>query len=904
MGVGRLSGSVGGGFWLLGLVVVLMVMGCSTRRNTSGSRFYHRTTSYFNYYFNARESYDEGVRLAMRGTRYDYTRVLPVIIAGEPSASGATGGEMGRAIEKCAMLIKLHSIVVKPEVKRDKTMTAKDRKFYRQNEFNPYVRKSWLLIAKSHLWNGDLDESRKALDFILSQYPDQAEAWEAGLWLARLEMLGEDYLSAGERLATLGRKRERLEPKRARFLYHGLYADLLIREGKWSEALPHLDEALATSRRGRERDRVRMVLAQVYERMGRGREAYDLYGKVARGSSDYELGFNAKLRRATLASEVSGRGLERNLEKMLRDVKNEAYADQIHYALGEMAAHAGDTARALEQYHLSAQKSVSNNEQKGLSYLTLGRYYYAHRDYYQAAMFYDSALVSLSVTYPGYGEHERLGRSLRSLAESMSVIRHEDSLQRVARMPEAERMALIRSEIARVEEAEHQAAVERERQQQDRQFAMQNQYRGGGAQMGEDGGKWYFYNSSTLSFGRQDFRLKWGDRKLEDYWRRRNKQSVQAEGVEGGDSVQSGKESLSNKSVEYYLHDLPKTDSAFRASDVRIGESMLSLGSLYRNAIGDYGEAATAYEAYADRFSGSPRAAESLYRAYTSSEDGGDVARAESLKGRILREYPTSHYARLLSEPAYLEEQRVLRDTLERVYSRAYELYRRGDREGAYAASARGRSLADGHGVYEEQFALLGAVSSGERAGSAEQLDSLRGYVLQYPQGVGVEWVQEVLRTAERNLVQTGSVVGDVPVLDSPSGVVDDGSSPYVYAPDSAHWVMVVTPPGIDVSASRFALLSFYVDYDINLTLDIVFSPYNDDFAFLLVKEFGSAGHALAFMEALERSDAFSDQGFTGRYCVITVGNYSTLTVGKGQLNEYLQYFAYHYKSGKGVDDE
>ena len=33
-------------------------------------------------------------------------------------------------------------------------------------------------------------------------------------------------------------------------------------------------------------------------------------------------------------------------------------------------------------------------------------------------------------------------------------------------------------------------------------------------------GKWYFYNQSALTFGRTEFRRRWGDRKLEDNWRR------------------------------------------------------------------------------------------------------------------------------------------------------------------------------------------------------------------------------------------------------------------------------------------------------------------------------------------------------------------------------------------------
>ena len=37
------------------------------------------------------------------------------------------------------------------------------------------------------------------------------------------------------------------------------------------------------------------------------------------------------------------------------------------------------------------------------------------------------------------------------------------------------------------------------------------------------GGRWYFYNPSTLSFGYSQFVKKWGKRKNEDDWRRSDK---------------------------------------------------------------------------------------------------------------------------------------------------------------------------------------------------------------------------------------------------------------------------------------------------------------------------------------------------------------------------------------------
>ena len=99
---------------LLGLAAIFALAGCGTKKNTASRRFYHRTTSYFNYYFNARDAYRMGERTAMENVRYDFTRPLPFSLAGLPEASVETGGEMDRVIEKCAELIRYHSITAKP----------------------------------------------------------------------------------------------------------------------------------------------------------------------------------------------------------------------------------------------------------------------------------------------------------------------------------------------------------------------------------------------------------------------------------------------------------------------------------------------------------------------------------------------------------------------------------------------------------------------------------------------------------------------------------------------------------------------------------------------------------------------------------------------------------------------
>ena len=59
-------------------------------------------------------------------------------------------------------------------------------------------------------------------------------------------------------------------------------------------------------------------------------------------------------------------------------------------------------------------------------------------------------------------------------------------------------------------------------------------------------GAWYFYNPSTVSFGAGEFTKKWGSRKLEDNWRRLDKDQNMALDVEGANSDQDSTDTNGN----------------------------------------------------------------------------------------------------------------------------------------------------------------------------------------------------------------------------------------------------------------------------------------------------------------------------------------------------------------------
>ena len=875
------------------LLIFVLVVGCGTKKNTAYRRFYHRFTSYFNYYFNAQEAYKSGVKQANKSMQYDYTRFLPFCIAGLPDAALSTGGEMDRAQTKCAMLIKSHSLTVKPERGKE-ALTPKEKAFYAQNEFNLYARKAWLLIGKARIWSGDFQKAAQAIDFSMMQFAGLPEGWEAQLWKARIEMLSGQNLEAKERFATLSVSPYRPKGKEYTFLLESMWTDLLVAEQNYDDAYQHGRIALANAPTRLDRARCRLALAQLAEETKNYNEAFVLYKKVSSSAPNYEMSFNALVRSASLAARVQGKGMERSLRKLAKDEKNADYLDQIYYALGEMAFAKGDTAGGIDLFKESAKKSLSNNKQKGASHLRVAEYYFAKNNYLQAAAAYDSALTALPESYPRYAEIAKRGAVLGHLAEMQGVVLREDSLQRVANMTETQRIDFIQGIIAKLREEERLAKIEEEKEQLDRNFALQNEYRQGAVQntSGKSDGGWYFYNTSTLGFGRSDFKVKWGTRKLEDNWRRKNKQVTSHTGAEGAQQQDSTQKGVDKYSVQYYLADLPLSDSAKTRSNAEIKRALFEMAEAYRNDFNDAQRAMDTYENLLSRFPQDESAAEACFMAYLTAERAHQTAAQKRFQDRLLSKYGTSTYARILSDPEYMEKVRAEREKNEALADNILELMRNAQRAEAYrmAEKAEKESTADEYKVY---FALLAALNSGDERGDTVQVASLKTFVQTYKDYPESKYADDVLRAiAKRDLV--GDEVAPL-IIGNQEVVTAKSEKQFVYE-EGEHDLILVFNPKENIRELKFLAISFGVDYDVNLNLEVEEFNLNENATLLIVRSFADHEAAIAFRDAMDEAEPFGE--ITPFYIVITPSNLELLKEQKGFL-PYLDFYKKNYKPKK-----
>ncbi len=657
----------------------MILSGCSVEKNTGSSRFYHGLTSKYNIYFNGNESFKKGVEKVNASYRDDYSEVLKIFEYSDPNSPSVCSADMERAIQKASKVISLKSITARPKVSGNSLPNEKNEAFLNRKEYNDWVDDSYLLMGKARLYTHDYEQAKTTLSYNIDLSFDNRMKNESTIWLARIYNETGNYNESSRILSELilskDFTREMLE------LFFTTKADLLLRQKRYEEALDPVEKAIIYVSGKRNRYRLTYLAAQLYEKTSDSKKATSMYEKVVRLNPPYEVEFNARINLAGVFDVNTGNPatIKRELERMLRDSKNKEFRDQIYYALGNLSKREGKETEAIEFFKKSAAAGKVNLNQKGKTYLSIAKFYYEKQDYLNSAKYYDSTVYSIDQKHPDYQSIKDRSQDLAALAHQLNIIQREDSLQKVARMPESQRNEIIAGIIDKVKKEESEPRQVRDNS--DRNYLSQyyeNQRRFEGNITQE--GKWYFYNQSALTFGRTEFRRRWGDRKLEDNWRRANKSrtSVTQATTNAEENKTIKKDTTSaaidNKNPGYYLKDLPTSDSLVRISNGRIEDAYLEAGKIYYERIEDKPKAFESFETLMKRFPGSVLEPEALYNLYRLNKESNN-ALSETYRQRLIEKYPENEFSKIITDPDYYKKKMEDLKVTEKLYQDAYSLY-------------------------------------------------------------------------------------------------------------------------------------------------------------------------------------------------------------------------------------
>jgi tetratricopeptide (TPR) repeat protein len=698
------------------IILMMILCSCSTQKNTRATRSFHQTKVKYNILYNGNIAYEEGLKAIRDANTDDYSGILPLYPVSNHQAAQAASTQMDKTIEKCRKCIKLHSIKAKPKRDPKKASDPKYKLWLQSEEFNANMDLAWMRLGEAEFHKGDFLGSVSTFNYIIRHYSNDPDIIaQCQLWIARgyaemgWQYEAEDMLQRVQ-IDALSRKHAKL--------YSAVKADVLLKGGHYHEAIPFVKIAMPHEKRKIYRPRFAYVLGQLYEREGNKSEAVRAYQYVVRMAPPTEMEFNARIRIA----ELSGKGAIRSLRAMARQSKYKDRLDQIYGTIGNIYLQHGDTAQALEMYEKAIAEATQAGTAKAAVLVRAGDIYFEQHAYVPAQPCYREAFTILTAEHSDYPRVQKRSEVLDELIVSYTQAQLQDSLQRLGHMSEEEQRAIVDRIIADLIEAEKadsikQAQAARELARGDGELKSVNTANmlGGGGQKGE----WYFYNPQLIKQGKQEWLKRWGNRPLEDNWRRQNKQVVinddmSAASNDENDSTLLGADSTAVRTKietdahkpEYYLQQIPKTEEDYAVSD-----------SLWRDAM------VALYYIYRDKLEDDPQAQETLRRLEERFPSHASVAAI----------YEDERLRALRHDEAYIAKMRKMLNEQDSLYAATYDAYKHGRYAEVKSTISNVKSqMTNDKWSLAPRFLFLNAISVARTEGQQPFIEALQDLVANY----------------------------------------------------------------------------------------------------------------------------------------------------------------------------
>ena len=885
------------------------ILGCSVEKNTRVSRAYHNLTAHYNVYFNGKESLKTGVERINNSQEDDYTKILPIFKSSDPGTSQTATSEMEYAIGKASKLIKLHSITKNP--KRRKNRTERYKRLAAKEEYNNWVDDAYILMGQAYYYMHNFNSAIENFSYVTRKFSEEETSYDAFIWLIRSYTMLERYVEASEVIQKLSSDEK--FPKRLEGELALVTADYHMRQLEYKEAIPYLTIAVKQTAAKSSKLRYKYILAQLYEETGNTALASETYREVARMNPPYKMAFNARINAAEVfTGSGDAEKLKKELRQMLRDRKNVEFRDQIYFALANISKSEGNTELAKDLYIKSAASSFMNMHQRALSCLTLANLYFDEPDYMKSKAYYDSAMIVIDEKYPGYSDITERHTDLIRLVDNISMVEKEDSLQRIAAMSEVERNALIDQWIRKAKEEEERIKAEGQNQTSNRGYYQMNQGMMGLGRQQQAAG-WYFYTPATVAYGRVEFQQIWGNRKLEDGWRRSTKlsqteiEAVKLADEQKTDTIENVIRVIDPKERDFYTQDLPLNDSLMTLSHGRIRDALYNAGRIFKTVYSNFPRAIGSYAELNKRYPESIYKLTSYFELWDLYTKTGDVSNAELYKNKIILEYPESNYAKYLQNPNYFIELEAQKDSLNNIYQQTFYQFRQGKySEAGKLAGQMMQMEPDSTMIPKIEFFQTVAQGTASDLNNFEKL--LTAYISKYPKGEITPLTEKILTLIQdstladyQKLVELGYLndkIENDELKDNSLATTDEFGGKFSYDEELLHYFVIAYPKdaGVDVNRLKFDIANYNIDHYTKTDFDIETEGLGSNTELLIVRALDNKENSLIYFRSIIRRrevfQALKDVKYTN--FVVSSTNYREITADKN-YNEYLKFFIKNY---------
>ena len=832
----------------IALGAVLLSLGCSTKKDAFINRNWHALNTKYNVLYNGNIAFDQGREELRNAYRDDFWEVLPV--------------ERLQVTDE----IKLDSENNNPNfvIAEEKATKAIQKRSMdiEDIERNPQTDEAFLLLGKARYFDQRYIPALESFNYILRKYEQSNKLNEATIWREKTHMRLDNPELAIKNLRRL-LKFEQLKDQEYADTY-AVLAQSYLNLNAPDTAIQQLKIAQAYTRKNEERGRYLFIIGQLYNQLGfkdSANYAFDKVIELNRKSPRVYM-INAHLKKIQ-NTQITSENQELLLEYLIdleENRENRPFLDKIYHQIANYHLEIASDSTALAYYNKSLRATQQDRKLNAKNYEILGEYNFNLKEYKTAGAYYDSTLTNLVENTKKYRRIKKKFDNLEDVIAYEEVVRYTDSVITLYQMPEEERISYFEDYINQLKEKEAALAAEKEKKATAGYAAFATTQGGK-----ENQGKFYFYNITSLGYGKTDFRTRWGERPLEDDWRWSTKTRIAPSEATGEAVADASGQPISEEekySVEYYLEQLPKEQSVIDSMAIERNFANYQLGLIYKEKFKENLLAAAKLEAVLANSPEERLILPSKYNLYKIYEESGSPL-ARDMRANIIANHPDSRYTEILMNP-----QAVLADNLDSPEAKYKQLYQSYEAQRFLKVITESQELINTYtgDPIVPKFEMLKANAIGRLQGFEPYKEALNYVALTYPNNPEGKKAEQI-------------VAEQLPKMASKEFSPEEGSK------GTGNW-KVVFPFTREDSSKPEKLIKRLEDAIEDLRYKNVVSKdiYDLENQFVVVHGFKSKDFALGFAELIKnnRDYRIKDENF-----VILSQNYQTILIHKN-LNAYM----------------
>ena len=691
-----------------------MLFACSAQKDNASSRSLQNLSARYNYIYNSNLILSNHETELAETYADNYDQILPVYLGPEVDLSEASTSLSLKPMED--IIKKAQTIIL------DKS-------------YSNYIDESYLLLGKASFYNGNYFDAAEYFDYTARTYRTNLSSFlEALNWKARSLMQLRRIREANQVLDSLEYILPQVKKSKSKAEPLATLAQMCIYLDNDTAAISYLRDAIRFSSQSQHKIRWTYILAQLHEKNNDYKNALINYRKVIKSNAAFEMYFNANLSRIKINTRQSGtsENQQKQLLALLKDDKNFDYVDQVYFQIATAHEAAQAYPEAEKYYDIAVKTSNANLYHKGLSYLRIADLNFKHfRNYLKAKTYYDSTVNTLPKTYPGYDLILKKNLNLQYLTDRYETIALQDSLQVIAKLPEAARNAKIEALANPVIPAQNQVTA-------NVGFANQPNYSGNNRLQPQS--SFYFSNSTAVSLGFSDFKKRWGNRKLENNWRQSIRSSAQETNQDLANNINGQPMSpdqptanLQDKQalIKRYTESIPVSPELLNLSNQKIIDAYYEIASFYLQELNDPKEADLVYQTLLKRFPANNHLPAIWYSLFLIHKDT-DQQKSNNYKNELLKEFPGSPYAKIILDPSFSLKQSELENAMNKKYNDIFDQYTR--KEFSKVIQEVNETITNGNATsLAPQLAYLQAISIGRTNHVDSLLTAFNRIAMQFP---------------------------------------------------------------------------------------------------------------------------------------------------------------------------